>query len=124
MTISIFALNAILNGNPILMCFFFVGYIEYKTCYLFQVFYDMMGTRFTMDMLKHTIGFVEFLLYIGMRQGVKLATYIIRLFSGRNFSYETSALLKRVLVRKKLFIGDQALPRDFLTWPIKTIHPT
>ena len=76
-----------------------------------------------MDMLNNTVGFVGFLLYIGMRQGVKLATYIIRLFSGRNFSYETSALLQRVLVRKKLFIGDQALPRDFLTWPIKTAHP-
>ena len=83
----------------------------------------MIGVRFLMDVLKHTVGFLGFFLYIALYRIVRFKTFITGSFGDRSFSYTTSALLQRVLWRRKLFIIDQSLPRDFLTWPIRTVHP-
>ena len=84
---------------------------------------SMMETWLLMDVFKHTVGFIGFLLYLLLNWSLKFITSVIKVFTDRNFSYETSAQLQRVLWRRKLFIVDQTLPRDFLTWPISVVNP-
>ena len=82
----------------------------------------MLG-GFFLDVLKNTVEFLLFVLYLVLHRVVNMATFTIRSFNDRNLTYQTSALLQRVLWRNKLFIVDQSLPRDFLTFPISNVHP-
>ena len=82
-----------------------------------------METWLVTDIVQATIAFLGFLCYILLHRLLHFMESAFYISNKQNDVYKISAQVRHVLWKRKLFIVDQTLPRDFLTWHEAKVNP-